>query len=226
MKKILLLAALCAVFFVSAQINPNTTWSKELNLENRSQPVKFQDFVDAGNAYWETHDKDAKGSGYKPFKRWEFFWQHFVDEQGYLPTSLELWNKWVEAESRVATRNPQVDISNWTSLGPTDFANRPTSIANIGRINVIIKDPNNANIYYAGAPSGGIWKSTDSGLSWTPLGDNLPQIGVSGIVIDHNNSNIIYIATGDDELSADTVSAGVFKSTDGGNTWQQTGLNP
>ena len=51
----------------------------------------------------------------------------------------------------------------------------------------------NLNIYYAGAPAGGIWKSTDSGNTWTPLSDNLPQIGVSGIAIDPTNTEIIYM---------------------------------
>jgi len=225
MKKLLLLTALCAVYFATAQINPHAPWMQDFNIENRSTPLKFQDIVDAANIYWATHDKDVKGSGYKPYKRWEYFWKDFVDEDGYLPTNSELWNIWLAKESRNATRDAQADNSNWVSLGPTDFVNRPTSTANIGRVNVIIKDPNNANIYYAGAPAGGIWKSTDAGLSWTALGDNLPQIGVSGIAVDNNNSDIIYIATGDDDHS-DTVSAGVFKSTDGGATWQQTGLNP
>ena len=48
---------------------------------------------------------------------------------------------------------------------------------------------------YVGAPAGGIWKSTDGGVTYIPLVDHLPQIGVSGIAIDSNNSDIIYIAT-------------------------------
>ncbi|MBT8223109.1 MAG: hypothetical protein KJN96_08085, partial [Eudoraea sp.] len=94
-----------------------------------------------------------------------------------------------------------------------------------GRINAIAVDPNNPNVWYAGAPAGGIWKTTDAGGSWTNLFDNFPQIGVSGIAIDPNDSNTIYIATGDDD-AADSYSIGVFKSTDGGLSWNETGLNP
>ena len=99
----------------------------------------------------------------------------------------------------------------------------PDSFLGTGRTNAIAVDPNNANIWYVGAPAGGIWKSTDAGSSWTNLFDDFPQIGVSGIAIDPNDSNIIYIATGDDD-AADSYSVGVFKSIDGGASWQETGL--
>lgn len=230
MKKILLLLLTFFLFsFTIAQVNSGTPWMKDLNTANRTTPLKFQDIVNAANTYWETHDKDAKGSGYKPFKRWENHWKNYVNEDGYLPTSTQLWDTWLTKKSQIKAqnnlRNMQADVSNWISLGPTDFANQATSTANIGRVNSIIVDPNNPNTYYSGTPSGGIWKSTDAGLNWTTLIDELPQIGVSGIAIDYNDSNIIYIATGDDD-AGDSFSVGVYKSIDGGITWSQTGLNP
>jgi len=89
----------------------------------------------------------------------------------------------------------------------------------------VVKDPNNSNTYYAGAPAGGFWKSTDGGATWgSTTTDNLPQIGVSGIALDPDDSNIIYIATGDDD-AGDSNSVGVMKSTDGWLTWNTTGLN-
>jgi photosystem II stability/assembly factor-like uncharacterized protein len=84
-------------------------------------------------------------------------------------------------------------------------------------------DPSNDQIWYAGAPSGGLWKSFDAGQSWDPIFDEYPQIGVSGIAIDETNTDIIYIATGDDD-ALDSYSIGVMKSTDAGVTWQETGL--
>jgi Secretion system C-terminal sorting domain/Thrombospondin type 3 repeat len=226
MKKTLLFLITCFTFsFVNAQINSGAPWMKDLNIQSRTAPLKFKDIVDVANTYWKNHDKDAKGSGYKPFKRWENYWKNFINEDGLLPTSQDLWNTWLQKEAQVTLFSSSADGSNWVSLGPTDFANRSTSTANIGRINSIIVDPNNPNTYYAGAPAGGIWKSTDAGLNWTPLIDELPQIGVSGIAVDYNDSNTIYIATGDDD-AGDSFSVGVWKSTDGGTTWSQTGLNP
>ncbi|MBT8287168.1 MAG: T9SS type A sorting domain-containing protein [Bacteroidia bacterium] len=225
MRRLLLILALFTGLSTFGQFNQQAPWMEEFRGRSADSPIKFKDVVDAFNSYWETRDPDVRGSGYKPFKRWEAYWQHYVGESGYLPTSTDLWNAWIEKEAQANSRNTLADESNWLSIGPTDFANRPFSTANIGRVNVIIKDPNNANTLYAGAPAGGIWKSTDAGLSWDQLADDLPQIGVSGIAIDYNDSNTIYIATGDDD-AGDSYSVGVFKSTDGGATWNQTGLNP
>ena len=88
--------------------------------------------------------------------------------------------------------------------------------------NIVHVDPSNANTIYLGAPAGGIWKSTNNGSTWTPLTDELPQIGVSGIAVDYSNSNVIYIATGDKD-AGDSYSVGVYKSTNGGLTWNPTG---
>lgn len=226
MKKItLLLFAFCISFYAQSQEFTDAPWMKELNSEAKVKRLKFQDYIDAFNEFWKKEDRDKKGSGHKPFKRWENYWKNFVKKDGTLPTSEELWNIWQQKESYDASFGAQADVSNWISLGPTDFANRDISTANIGRVNSIIVDPNNPNTYYSGAPAGGIWKSTDAGLNWTPLIDDLPQIGVSGIAIDYNDSNTIYIATGDDD-AGDSRSMGVWKSTDGGTSWTATGLNP
>ncbi len=109
-------------------------------------------------------------------------------------------------------------------MGPFSHLNTGSWSSGQGRVNVLVRDPSNANVYYVGAPSGGIWKSSDSGQTWTPLSDQLAQIGVSGIAVDYNDSNIIYIATGDDDAN-DSYSIGILRSTDGGMTWNETGMN-
>ena len=94
----------------------------------------------------------------------------------------------------------------------------------VGRINNVTFDPNNDNILWVGSPSGGLWKSIDGGLSWTSNTDLLPNLGVSDIAIDPTNKNIMYIITGDRD-SDDTYAYGLMKSTDGGSTWNTTGLS-
>ena len=59
-------------------------------------------------------------------------------------------------------------------MGPFDQSSKSGQ----GRLNTIMVDPNDSDIIYVGAPAGGIWKSTDAGVNWTPLTDQLPQIGV------------------------------------------------
>lgn len=228
MKKFLLFSFLLSFSFLSAQFNQDAPWMKNLDIESNRSNLKFNDIVDAFNTYWETHDPDVKGSGYKPFMRWQTFWENFVKEDGTLPTSEELYNVWLQKQASTS-RNPEVDNSNWQPVGPFSHTNTGSWSSGQGRVNSILVDPNNAangtNIYYSGAPAGGIWKSTDGGSTWTVLTDDLPQIGVSGIAVEYGNADTIYIATGDDD-AGDSFSVGVWKSTDGGTTWNPTGLNP
>lgn len=227
MKKLLLLAACFAILSAQAQFNQSAPWMKVLNdTPNKAgSKATFKEIVDAFNTYWETRDKDKRGSGYKPFKRWENFWKNFVKEDGTLPTQEELWSTYLEKTNTRNARSVLVDNSNWQPVGPFSHTNTGSWSSGQGRVNAITVDPNAPTTFYAGAPAGGIWKSTDSGSTWTVLTDDLPQIGVSGIAVDFNNSNIIYIATGDDD-AGDSYSVGVFKSVDGGSTWAPTGLNP
>jgi photosystem II stability/assembly factor-like uncharacterized protein len=77
---------------------------------------------------------------------------------------------------------------------------------------------------WVGAPSGGIWKSEDNGQSWSPLADDLPNLGVSDIVIHPQHPDTMFMSTGDGS-SGDTYTYGVLKSYDGGHTWDTTGLS-
>ncbi len=210
------------------QFNENAPWiagpeGEQEDARVINKPRTFYEISEAFHTYWEGRDFTAKGSGYKPFMRWENYWKHFINDKGYLPTSKQLWESWQNKQKRIGMDvNP---TSTWTSVGPLATGVYSGRLPGQGRVNAIAVDPNNENTWYVGAPAGGIWKSTDAGSNWVNLFDDFPQIGVSGIAIDPNNSNIIYIATGDDD-AADSYSVGVFKSIDGGTTWQETGLNP
>ena len=192
------------------------------------QAPKLSDIENAFDVYWEGKDYTKKGSGYKPFKRWANHWQDYLQEDGTIAPPAVLWEAWERKQESESKQNsfsiPGDDIVNWTNLGPSVVTNSSVSTSGQGRVNTFIQDPNNPQTLYVGSPAGGIWKSTDDGANWTPLSDNLPQIGVSGIAIDPTNSNIIYIATGDDD-AGDAYSVGVMKSIDGGQTWNTTGLS-
>ena len=235
MKHKLLIVAFFSFSFTQAQFNPNAPWMKELQKHSKSQKLTksafgdlalpqytFKEITDAFDNYWKGRDINEKGNGYKPFMRWRNYWKHFVKADGYLPTSKELWDTFQAYEQFAGPVNP---TSNWTTIGPIASGTIAIGQPGLGRMNAIAVDPNNPDIWYTGAPAGSVWKSMDAGDSWTELFVDFPQIGVSGIAVDPNDSNTIYIATGDDDAS-DSFSIGVFKSVDGGETWSPTGFGP
>ena len=223
MKKITIILFLLGSVSLFAQKKGNTPWIKTL-AETGNQNPTFKDIQNAFENYWLTHDKKAKGSGYKPFKRWEHIWESRVDANGYLPTPEAQLNAWQEKQS-FGTANKMADVSNWLPYGPFQYNQANAQPAGLGRVNGIAVDPNDPNTWYIGSPGGGVWKTTDAAATWTPLSDNLPRAGVSSIAIDYNDSNIIYIATGDDDGGGRATSIGVYKSIDGGATWNVTGLD-
>jgi hypothetical protein len=225
MKKILLFAILLNCFLVFPQYNPNAPWNRNSELAKSGQAT-IDNITESFKEYWSTRDRNKRGSGFKPFMRWEYHWRNKTNQQGFLITPQEMWTAFNQKKATVANRSSSsvlVPTSNWEPIGPFTHTNTGSWSSGQGRVNVVYEDPSNPNTVYIGAPAGGIWKSTNAGNSWVPLSDNLPQIGVSGIAVDPNNPNVIYITTGDCDAS-DTYSIGVLKSSDGGITWNTTGL--
>ena len=237
MKKFFLLTIL--PFIASGQvISPTNPYTK--NFVTSTEPStglvrqSFQqkaptlsDIVHEFDAYWEGRDFTKKGSGYKPFKRWANHWEDYIQKDGTIAPPAVLWEAWEKKKKNESLNSqlnqPNIPIPSWSNIGPAVVANTATTTSGQGRLNAIIKDPIDSETIYVGAPAGGLWKSIDNGVNWSPLTDHLPQIGVSGIAIDPTDNNIIYIATGDDD-AGDSYSVGVMKSLDGGLSWNSTGL--
>jgi photosystem II stability/assembly factor-like uncharacterized protein len=221
-KNYLIVSLFCS-FFGFSQFNPSAPWMQNVTTAKPGQAT-IDEQVEAFNHYWSTRDKNVRGSGHKPFMRWEYHWRNYADNQGYIMSSEDFWNVWRQKnQSRLNRNNFSLPVSNWQPIGPFTHTNTGSWSSGQGRVNIVHVDPLNANTIYIGAPAGGIWKSINNGTTWTPLTDELPQIGVSGIAVDYSNSNVIYIATGDKD-AYDSYSVGVFKSTDGGLTWNATGV--
>jgi len=176
--------------------------------------------------YYADKDK-SRGSGYKQWKRWEYIHQNRLSKDGkVINVTAKTWESYLEHKNQYSPGGimaPNVTNGYWTSIGPTDYTNLSGWNPGIGRINVIAFHPNNSSIFWVGMPAGGLWRTNNGGTSWTPLTDGMPRIGVSGIAVNYNNTNIIYILTGDGDGN-DTQSIGVLKTTNGGTTWNSTGL--
>ncbi len=214
------LASLFFAFFLVINSGQSQDYVRLMDDQN----ANFYDIQDAFNKHWQGKPYE-KGKGWKQFKRWEYFMEPRVYPSGQLLNPSLAYEEYLQFKNKYDSKKTSANnkSANWTPLGPTSW-NSISSNPGIGRINAITVDPNNSNIIYVGAPSGGCWKSVDGGSSWLPITDELSSIGVSGIAIDPNNSNTIYIATGDGDGS-NTYSIGVMKSIDGGATWNAAGLD-
>jgi photosystem II stability/assembly factor-like uncharacterized protein len=85
--------------------------------------------------------------------------------------------------------------------------------------------PQKPNVFYIGVNNGGVWKTTDYGRTWFPIFDDQPTGSVGDVAVAPSNPNVIYVASGEGIQRPDlSVGNGVYKSTDEGKTWVNTGL--
>ena len=93
------------------------------------------------------------------------------------------------------------------------------------RISTVAGVSGNPNIIYAGAASGGIFKSTDGGVHWTPIFDNQPVASVGALMVAPSDPNVVWAGTGEPFIRSHiSLGWGVFKSLDAGKTWTRMGL--
>jgi hypothetical protein len=107
----------------------------------------------------------------------------------------------------------------WQLRGPVNVG---------GRVTDLVADPANANKFYVGSASGGVWKTTDGGVTFTPIFDGLGTLSVGALALDPRDSNILYVGTGEANPGGGSTTQpgdGVWKTTDGGATWQHLGLD-
>ena len=155
------------------------------------------------------------------FKRWENFYEPRVFPGGGMDYEQKMFSLSRQQETeKVSSLRDFGTNENWSIIGPGTVP----QYGGIGRINSIAFNPDDSNIIWVGTASGGLWQSTDSGTTWTTNTDLLPVLGISDIIIDPTNTNIMYIGTGDRD-AGDTRSIGILKSVDGGGTWNTTGLS-
>jgi photosystem II stability/assembly factor-like uncharacterized protein len=213
-----LLMAILVPFMASSQ-----DWVSKMQDPN----VNFYEVRDAFNAYYNDYvanyrqqhgTEPAKVPGYKQFKRWEWFMAPRVGPNGERFNPAQAWMESEKYKQQYGTASN----GNWTFIGPAVV---PSSGGGAGRLNVVRMHPTDPNIMFVCSPSGGLWKTTNGGTSWTSNTDWIAQvIGSTDLAIDPNNPDIMYLATGDG-FGSSTYSVGILKTTDGGNTWNTTGLS-
>src|ERR1035441_7345275 len=94
-----------------------------------------------------------------------------------------------------------------------------------GRVLAVTGIPGSPFTYYFGGVAGGVWRTTDGGVSWQPISDKSVISSIGAIAVSESNPNVIYVGTGESCLRGNiSYGDGVYKTTDGGKTWQHIGL--
>ena len=203
--------------------------------KKENNDANFFDIQKSFNKHWKKAERKEKlkrfftteskneeeNEGLMLYKRWEYSVQPRVFPSGNMSLLKESGKVIEKAIADPVYRSSLQANGNWQPLGAFDV---PTDGGGAGRLNCVRFHPTQPNTIFVGAPVGGLWKSNDGGATWNVMTNLLPSLAVSDVAIDANNPNIIYLASGDFD-GDDAPGVGVLKSTDGGLTWQITGLN-
>jgi photosystem II stability/assembly factor-like uncharacterized protein len=125
------------------------------------------------------------------------------------------------ADSRPAARRPAIDPAvlerlEWRNIGPANMGGRTTDIEGV---------PGVPSVVYVAAAAGGVWKTTNAGGSWKPLFDKQKVASIGDIALEPGNPEVVYVGTGEANVRNSVSSGnGVYKSTDGGQSWKYLGL--
>lgn len=173
----LALSFLVCCIINSAQAQP---WMDSVTSTNPTLGEIKQAFYN----YWgeNTIETVERSHGYKPFKRWEWFWSERIKNSDTIPRPSINWEEWVKyVKAHPATAQRTTSDANWAFQGPSTTNG---GYAGIGRINCIGFHPTIPTTFWIGTGAGGLWKTTDNGNTWTTNYDLMPVLGVSDIAID------------------------------------------
>ena len=171
---------------------------------------------------------------YLHWKRWEYYNKSRLKANGDLEDitakTEEAWRK-TEAKYGSASRPQSGTNASWNFVGPWANNYQAGFYRGLSRVDRIVFHPTDVNTLFAGAPNGGLWRSTNNGLSWDIISFYFPINSVAGIAVSQQNASKIYAITGDANGGgvANGVptnnSAGIWVTYDGGTNWYKTNFN-
>ena len=122
-------------------------------------------------------------------------------------------------KSKKESKEPLDTLSiglNWRAVGPAFTS---------GRISDFAVNPNNPNEYYVASSAGGVWKTTNAGVTYEPIFDEQGSFSIGCVTMDPNNHNVIWVGTGENNNQRSVnYGDGIYKSEDGGKSWKHMGL--
>ncbi len=156
-------------------------------------------------------------TGSKPFQRYWWAWYQRAYPQMEIPAGalVRAWER-QEASER---RGVFPTAGTFQPIGPRPI-DSGGGIKNTGRVADVAIDPADTDRWLIGGAHGGIWETTDAGVTWTPLTDDQASLAMGAIAFAPSDPQIVYAGTGEAVFSGDAFSgAGMLKSTDGGASW-------
>ena len=134
------------------------------------------------------------------------------------PGTLSARSKSKPAEADPA---PKLDAATFAGLQFRSIGPALTS----GRISDIAVHPRNPNVMYVATAAGGLWKTTNHGVTWTPIFDDQGSSSLGCVTLDPNDPNVVWVGTGENNSQRSVgYGDGIYKSLDGGATWKKMGL--
>ena len=132
-------------------------------------------------------------------------------------TSPEDRLAWYARHVEMKEASPYKDLE-WKFVGPRNVSGRVTDVA--------VGEPRGKTyVIFVATASGGVWKSVNEGTSWEPVFDQAASTSIGDVTISPSNPEIVWIGTGEANIFRSSMAGcGVFKSTDGGETWESKGL--
>ena len=130
--------------------------------------------------------------------------------------------------ARSAVTPFDVPALSFKSIGPHPITSAVNTYYNgtapySGRVSRIATDPTNASVAYAGAATGGVWKTTDAGTNWTPMFDGQATLSIGGLAVDPTHPATVYAGTGEGDSLDSYLTSGLYRSTAGGVGWSKIG---
>jgi hypothetical protein len=221
------------ILFIYLIFSSLQSFSQEKTFHQLKQ--EKNDFFDKRKKEWaeniakdSTNSKQKKDGEYHHYKRWEWWAERHLDNNGFIANEFDLTKKAIESFKN-EKRNGKIDANqsiggNWENLSIGNYSTAINQQGGIGRVNCIVEIPNTANVLI-GTAGGGAWRGINNGngYNWENITQNIPTLGVADIVINPANANEIYILTGEG-YGGGYPSIGILKTVDGGANWQKTGL--
>ena len=150
--------------------------------------------------------------------------ERMLDENGAIPPGA--WQAALQGRQALVATTAAIDDGGiapnaWVERGPFNVA---------GRSRTLVIDPRNPNVLWSGGVSGGLWKSTDRGVTWSTVSDWWTNLSIASMTMDPANPDVMYVGTGEGFFNDNVArgvnrsairGAGVFRTLDGGATWSQ-----